>query len=470
MPNAVTAQQQQQLQQQIHQQQLHQAQQLQMQRAAMVAQGSRTPMENGPGGQRGPPMQGQLPPGYLQAQIMRQRQAAAAWAMRDQPSAGHASGHRLGSGILRLLSYSEQLDSSAATSTLARWKQFVEDFFVDPALVTHTLPNNPSLAYELPTPLIARYFYNLHCEIAKTNLTFHDAREYYVAPASHVVECPKATLCHYFPNATKTEMLGRLRIVFTPGSTPGSVLKIENYEFVGEKWDEWICREPPPPIDKGTTRRRSKNVQEDAPPEDVKMEASSDADDHEDLFGRSPSAPRSSSQPAPDTSDDLNKRQRMVTENGITTQHLRLLEISDVLGQLSPLFGKGNPRQALTSLLQNLPTPDDNAEKEASPKTVTSPKTKTITSAKTLQAEAAQVLQKQAAQTLSQALPPPDLDFNTDSIKSPKSEHSLVFEEDLEIGTEFTAFPLSDHEEDLRGEKRTSEEDLGRGKRSRRSQ
>lgn len=331
--------QQQHLQQQIRQQQLQQQHQL-MQRRQQVS------------------------PGFLQAQMMRQRQAAAAqaaanWAMREQP-------HRLGSAILRLLSYSEQLNSFPEPSSLERWKQFVDDFYLDPALVTHALPCDSGMAYELPTPLLPAYFHTLHQEVSKLNLTFHDAREYYLAPSSHVIECPSATICQYFPNATKVETFGRLRIVFTP--TTNNILKIESYEFVGEVYDEWV-------------RRRKKEVS-------IKME-------DEELFGRSPSV-----------DIDLNERKRFVNEKGVTTRHLRFLEMSDCLGQLSPLFGK-NPREALGKILQSIPKSQE----------------------KTMQEEAAQVLEKQADQTLSQALPPADLSFDTKS--SPPSEKRSP-EEELE--------------------------------------
>lgn len=393
---------------------------------------------------------------------MRQRQAAAAanWAMQQErlhAQQASLSSQRLGSAILRLLNFSEQLNSFADSASLAAWRKFVDDFYVDPALCTHSLPIKPDLSYELPTPLLPAYFYRLHREVSKFALTFHDAREYYLAPASHVVECPKATFCYYFPNATKIEMLGKLRVVFSPGQLPNSALKIESWEFVGETWDEWVCRNPPPPNKmqsndgvfnddlaiSQTDQEASKDTSADKPAEEE--EQNSD-DDHEDLFGRSPSGSAAPvSRPASRTANkkdnsideqtpDLNKRTRMVCESGITATHMRLLEISDVLGQLSPLFGKKSPQETLASLLKSLPDLPVEAENARNaPTTNEEPKTQAsqsddstenqdtqprdqatsaIPSGKAMRLQAAQVLQKQAAQTLSQALPPSNFDFH----------------------------------------------------------
>ncbi|CCG84200.1 protein of unknown function [Taphrina deformans PYCC 5710] len=436
----------------------------------------------------------QFPPGYLQAQMMRQRQAAAAaaqWAAQQERTvaAPQGSTQRLGSAILRLLNFSEQLNSFSDSGDLEAWKKFVDEFYVDPALCTQSLPANPELSYELPTPLLPAYFHQMHQDITKLNLTFHNAREYYLPPQNHVVECPKCTMCYYFQNATKIEILGKLRIVYTPGPPPNCLLKMESWEFIGEEWDEWICRMPPPPIEQNgqdedefqdsmlktdsdgnvtesdvqRERQIEKGADSDTLPSDTVNEEGMEAD-HEDLFGRSPTdsnqlPSRPSSAQGNDKREkdhgrngddektkDPSKRARMVMSTGVTARHLRFLEISDVLGQLSPLFGQKSPKEALSNLLQSLPklqefeksnrrsiggsqhqkskasqgkksAQNDQSNGEDSRSTHAAQKTQQIPSGRAMQQQAAQVLQKQAAQTLSQALPPPNFDFdNSDSM------------------------------------------------------
>lgn len=458
-----------------------------------------------------------LPPGYLQSQIMRQRQAAAAaaaanWTMQQERMNAVQKAqptHRLGSAILRLLNYSEQMNSFAESSDLDAWKRFVDEFYVDPALCTHSLPNDTSLSYELPTPLLPTYFHQLHREVSKFALTFHDAQEFYMPPANHVVECPKATLCYYYPNLTKVEMLGRLRVVFTPGPGQNATLKIENWEFVAETWDEWLCRRPPAPNKPQNSRdatyddndlvergQSQGDKSSDAESPEARRSGPEDAEDndHEDLFGRSPSGsmPASSRppsrannkaedekpQPRDDNvpSSDLNARKRMVLECGITARHMRMLETSDVLGQLSPLFGRGNPKNKLENLLKSLPAlPEDQkllvkqAQKlrsngSSSPKVQSGPEavdrgqattdkdpsrqaadheqsisgSQTVVSGRSMQQEAAQLLQKQAAQTLSQALPPEGLTFNEEDVEDQQylEEGGNEIENDEEKETE----------------------------------
>lgn len=466
---------QQQQQQQQRQQQQQQRQQQVMARSAQAALGASR----------------QIPATYLQSQALRQRQATAAanYALQQEQRNAQMLTQRLGSAILRLLNYSEQMNSFSGSSNLAAWKQFVDTFFIDPALCTVSLPIDPALSYELPTPLLPNYFYQLHKEVAKMALTFHDAKEYYVPPASHVVVCPAASLCYYFPNETKVEMLGRLKVVFSPGSPHNTVLKIENMEFVGETWEEWVCRQPPLPnrIARGETQQGSeapshtsgqdkKREAEKASPQasdegtqeaqhrDKSANDESEHNDLEDLFGRSPSAsvpapspPRShSSEKMNDpkqvdiveTSKDIAKRKRMVMHSGVTLSHKRLLEISDVLGQLSPLFGRKNPRKALEDLLATLPPPP---EEDVKPSQQLSGEDKIANqsrqeaerdqdkpasddqresqsaasehiSAQTMQQQASEVLQKQAAQTLSLALPPPNFDFGDTHAQSSTAE------------------------------------------------
>lgn len=496
---------------QFQQQHLHQ------QQRAMTPMQQRMPgdqvLQGLPGMQHGLPNQPvQYSPSYLQAQIMRQRQAAATaavnWAAQQERSgiaASAAGTQRLGSAILRLLNFSEQLNSFSDSSSIEAWQRFVDEFYIDPALCTQSLPSNPELSYELPTPLLPAYYHQMHKEIAKLNLTFHDAREYYLPPNNHVVECPKCTMCYYFPNATKIEILGKLRIVYTPGPPPNTSLKMESWEFTAEEWDEWICRMPPPPIkqqgddeenyvdalggeapekDKETAKNTEKTGSEESEKEDDN-ENDDDGADHEDLFGRSPtgsnqgptSRPESHTSEAPDDhldedslqkpedekTKDPNKRARMVMQSGVTARHMRFLEISDVLGQISPLFGPKNPKETLKNLLLNLPAVDtiqDDRRKKKTKDTVqpssksaqqhngrneirsTSQKLQQIQTGRAMQQQAAQVLQKQAAQTLSQALPPPNFGFDeTDKFDTgfqtaERTSHQGEGEDEEEVGDE----------------------------------
>ncbi|KAN0062431.1 hypothetical protein ACQY0O_005318 [Thecaphora frezii] len=152
-----------------------------------------------------------------------------------------------GSGVLRLMQYSEGLGPGPDRGEVDYWRAFVDEFFV-PSGVFRLLLWNPASreqkGFEVPTSVLPRYFYTSFVSgVRSSQLNLENPREYttgypattllppppastkflnsFPSPqATHLVEASRATFYTSFDNGWQVQMVGLLRAHFVPYAKP----------------------------------------------------------------------------------------------------------------------------------------------------------------------------------------------------------------------------------------------------------
>ncbi|PWN50276.1 hypothetical protein IE53DRAFT_369043 [Violaceomyces palustris] len=155
-----------------------------------------------------------------------------------------------GSGVLRLLQYSEGLGAGQDRGDVEYWRSFVSEFFMPNGVFRLVLWNPASReqkGFEVPTSVLPRYFHTSFVSgLRSSQLTLENPREYTAAssianfpppPAStkflnsfpsqnvtHLVETGRAMFVSSFENGWQVQMVGLLRACFVPFArfVPGS--------------------------------------------------------------------------------------------------------------------------------------------------------------------------------------------------------------------------------------------------------
>lgn len=182
-----------------------------------------------------------------------------------------------GSGVLRLLQYSEGLGSGPNRADIEYWRSFVNEFFIPNGVFRLILWNATSReqkGFEVPTSVLPRYLLtNYVSGLRSSQLQLENPREYQTGwppvnplpppPASskylnsfpsanvtHQVDVTRATFLSNFDSGWQVHMSGLLRASFVPWATaqpgePGKMdvqLRLESLDFTVHAHTGYIPR------------------------------------------------------------------------------------------------------------------------------------------------------------------------------------------------------------------------------------
>lgn len=182
-----------------------------------------------------------------------------------------------GSGILRLLQYSEGLSSGTNRGDIDYWRTFVDEFFVPIGvfrLILWNVTSREQKGFEVPTCVLPRYLLtNYVSGLRSSQLQLENPREFQTGwppvnplpppPASskflnsfpssnvtHQVDVSKATFVSSFDNGWQVQMSGLLRASFVPWAVPqpgepGKMdvqLRLESLDFTVHSHTGYIPR------------------------------------------------------------------------------------------------------------------------------------------------------------------------------------------------------------------------------------
>ncbi|GAB5586753.1 hypothetical protein Unana1_01653 [Umbelopsis nana] len=150
----------------------------------------------------------------------------------------------VGSAVLRLLQYSENLGPGPQTKEISFWQKVVGDFFSDNGIFRHEMTNtqDEKKVFEIPASLLARFYLTyFQSGAVQMHWTMESTNEFMLTTGSLAVECAQASLIQYFDNGSQIVLNGRLRVHFSPAPVTGT-LKIDLLDFSSRGYTEYIPR------------------------------------------------------------------------------------------------------------------------------------------------------------------------------------------------------------------------------------
>lgn len=217
---------------------------------------------------------------------------------------------------------------------LTYWQNFRDRFFSPKGVLRHSvwlLDENTNKQYEITFPALARYFHT-HFEsgIKNMQMIMEKGTEKELPNNGHYIESQKSSFVYWFDNGAQLIASGTLKAYFDAEQ------KIELLEFVTSSHEEYLPR---------TRVVEAARPLHDWGKEWQKINAPPEGKQSPEMNKKKKTILKSPPQPPPEI--DL-PESKVKPSMGITPSVFRFLELAEVVGQMTPLFGYSHQNPTLT--------------------------------------------------------------------------------------------------------------------------
>lgn len=250
--------------------------------------------------------------------------------------------------LLKLMQFNEHLSgfpgSNSKDDDLSYWNDFVQRFFSLKGIFRHATlfregESQSQKQYEIPYPALPRYFHTHFESGVKTmQLTMDKGTTDRSLPNDcHLIENQKASLVYWYENGSHVVATGTLRAQFD------SEQKFELFEFLTTSHEEYLSRnmiiQKARPLHNWIKEWKQINQQDGTHSPEMSNK-------------KKQRALKSPSQPPPDLDIPWPAAKANV---GLTEGVFQFLEVAEIIGQMTPLFGysQTHPGLAPYAVLDN---------------------------------------------------------------------------------------------------------------------